>query len=213
MKYNNYKNQQSLKQLAIEQLRNVLLQYGKTIDFTETSETLDIPIVIANLKHGWVGNVTINSVGIDSNGVIELDAEDTEYGDAMKVDINEITGGHIGYITEDVMAVAELEGRKLSPFTCPSKEELSECMKLAEYVKDSVLDYLSRHDDDGDLSFNDDELVLYLGGMAVDVESAYVEDNKRVALSVSCYEFGGSLYLDSLNTANLRIIEEYFDNH
>ena len=86
-------------------------------------------------------------------------------------------------------------------------------MKSAEQVKDSVLDYLSRHDDDGNLSFNDGELVIYLGGMAVDVESVYVEDNKRVALFVSCYEFEGSLYLNSLNTANLRIIEEYFDRH
>ena len=211
MKYNNYENQQSLQKLDIEQLSNVLLQYGKTIDFNEIPD-VNKPVLIASLNHGWVGNVTINSVGIDSNGVIELDAEDTEYGDAMDVDINEISYGFIGYITESVIDAAALEGIRLDPCVNPSKEDMDECLALSLAAQKAVSEYLDRHDKDGNLLFNDDNLVLYLGGMPIDVESVFLKDG-HPALFCSSYEFEGSILVSSLNTANLRRINEYLSKH
>lgn len=210
----NFKNHRSLQKVELEQLTNVLRQYGKRIDF-EDYEKVDNPVLIVQLKHGWVGDVEFKSIWIDEDGDICCEAEETDFGESMDVNIHsEISYGFIGYLTEAVIEVGKIEGVTLEPCRyMPDAIEPKSLLQWAEEADNAVLDYLGRHDYDGNLSCNDDVLTLYLGGMPFEVEALFVDSNCNPAAFGTSYEMEADIRVNSLGRDNLESIIEYCNNH
>lgn len=214
MNFDNYHKHQALQKVELEQLKNVLRQYGKRVNFTRHEE-IDNPVLIVNEHHGgWCGNVEFKSVWLDKRGNIHCKAESNEWGWDIEVDIEEdVSYGFVGYLTEEVINVGEKEGVKLDPYRIDSAG-LKSLGLLAIKADDAVLAYLERHDYDGILSQNDESLVLYLGGMEFEVESLFVDGNCNPAAFGTSYEMEADIRINRLGSEdNLKKIINYCENN
>ena len=133
----------------------------------------------------------------------------------MDVDIhNEISYGFIGYLTEAVIEVGKIEGVTLEPcHYIPDAIVPKSLLQWAEEADNAVLSYLGRRDYDGNLSFNDDTLTLYIGGMEFHVETLFVDSNCNPAAFGTSYEMEADIRINSLGRDNLESIIEYCNNH
>lgn len=210
----NYRNHQALKKVELEQLENVLRQYGKRINFKRYKD-IDNPVLIVQLKHGWVGNVEFTAIWLDKDGDICCKAEEVEYGQDIEVNIySEVSYGFIGYLTEAVIAVGKKEGKTLDPCRHYDNPLRTSLLEWAERADNAVLAYLERHEYDGNLVQNEEELVLYLGGMAFHVESLFVDSNCNPAAFGSSYEMEADIRINRLGSEdNMRKIIDYCENN
>ncbi|MBR1800636.1 MAG: hypothetical protein IJ767_03975 [Bacteroidaceae bacterium] len=214
MRLDNYRCHTDLRRVEVEQLENVLRQYGKRVDF-ENYGNVDTPVLIVQLKHGWVGDVKFTSIWLNEDGDICCEAEDCEWGDDVKVNIpSEVSFGFMGYLTEAVVNVGKAEGVTLGPCRYMGAPIASKSLlQLAEEADNAVLDYLSRHDYDGNLSFNEDTLTIFLGGMSFEVGTLFVNSNCNPAAFGTSYEMEADIRINSLGRDNLESIIEYCNNH
>jgi len=210
----NYQRHKALQKAELEQLENVLRQYGKRVNFNRYKD-IDNPVLIVNEHHGgWCGNVEFKSVWLDKGGHVRCKAESQEFGWDIDVNIEEdVSYGFIGYLTEEVINIGKKEGKTLDPcrMECTKLKDLG---LLAIKADDAVLAYLKRHDHDGNLSQNDETLVLYLGGMEFEVESLFVDGNCNPAAFGTCYEMEADIRINRLGSEdNLRKIIKYCENN
>ena len=211
----NYRKHQALKSVELEQLKNVLHQFGKRVNFSRYKDT-DNPVLIVNEHHGgWCGNVEFKSVWLDKNGRIRCKAESAEYGWDIDVDIEEdVSYGFIGYLTEEVINVGKNEGIVLDPCRFYGEPLQTSKFELAERADSAVLAYLERHDYDGNIVQNDESLTLYLGGMEFDVESLFVDGNCNPAAFGTSYEMEADVRINRLGSRqNLERIIEYCERN
>lgn len=210
----NYQRYKALQKAELEQLENVLRQYGKRINFNRY-EDIDNPVLLVNEHHGSeYGNVEFKSIWLDKSGHIRCKAESQEFGWDVDVNIAEdVSYGFIGYLTEEVISIGKKEGKTLDPCRVDGAK-LKELGLLAIKADDAVLAYLERHDYDGNLSQNDETLVLYLGGMEFEVESLFVDGNCNPAAFGTSYEIEADVRINRLGSEdNLRKIIKYCENN
>ena len=210
----NYRKHQALKKVELEQLENVLSQYGERVDF-HRYEDVDNPVLIVQLKHGWVGDVEFTSIWLDKDGDICCEAQDVESGDNVEVNVyNEISYGFIGYLIEEIINVGRKEGKTLDPCRHCGSPFKTSLLEWAERADHAVLDYLERHDYDGNLVQNAEELLLYLGGMEFHVESLFVDSNCNPSVFGTSYEMEADIRINRLGSEdNLRKIIDYCENN
>ena len=128
--------------------------------------------------------------------------------------LNEVAGelNKEGIETE-IISIGKKEGKTLDPCRVDGAK-LKELGLLAIKADDAVLAYLERHDYDGNLSQNNETLVLYLGGMEFEVESLFVDGNCNPAAFGTCYEMEADIRINRLGSEdNLRKIIKYCENN
>ena len=211
----NYRKHQALKKVELEQLRNVLQQYGKRVNFSRYKNT-DNPVLIVNEHHGgWCGNVEFKSVWLDKNGHLCCKAGSAEYGWDIDVDIEEdVACGFVGYLTEEIINIGKSEGVTLDPCRHCDNPMTTSLLEWAERADNAVLAYLERHDYDGNIVQNKERLTLYIGGMEFQVESLFVDSNCNPSAFGASYEMEADIRINHLGSEdNLRKIIKYCENN
>lgn len=80
---------------------------------------------------------------------------------------------------------------------------------MKQNIKEAAMDYLHSHD--GNFYAEDNNVKLWIGAMAVDVESIwYSKDEDKIYLHVGCKEFEGDIDIDSLSDVNQNRMLEAF---
>ena len=210
----NYKNQKSLQLVELEQLKNVLKQYGTPINF-DMYETVDNPTAIITPDNGCLCDVQFRALWMDEHDTVRCEAFDTETGDEKRVCIpGDIAWGYIGYLTEAVVEAGKSEGLTLDP--CKGYYKSDEDERADDTIDSecsrSISIYLAARGGDGNLSINEKDLTLYLGGMEFGVESVY-GTKEGPMLHGSTYVMEADIPAHSLLPDNQQRIIKYLEEY
>lgn len=209
----NWKNQQSLKKVEYEQLKNVLHQYGKRIDLDKYTDDVDVPFVVATPSKFTesITDVKILSLWFDEKGILRCKATERDCDEEITVHIDtDVLYGYMGDITEAVIDIAEHEGITLDP--CKPYNQAEREKSLAE-AKTAINNFYMRNSCLGDLTKLDDKLTLYLGGMPFVVDSLYYNRDWGWMADGSSYEMKAFIHVYTLGIANLDIIRSFCNKH